>query len=248
MVKERISLTLDSDIVERLDRQLEKEGIDNRSRGVEQFLEDYLAQEAVSTALVLGGGEDSSCLIPINGKPVIDHTIDHLQANGVDDIIVATADPDVEEHVAGRDGVDVMFEDEPLGTGGSLREVGEAIEDTFLVVNGDVLCEVDIGDMYEVHRKEGRIGTVALTTVEDASAYGVIRMKGSQIVGFQEKPEESSSHLVNAGVYLLEPSFLDHIPAEEEQMQVAIETVFEDVAEQGLLNGYVYGGEWREVG
>ncbi|MDY6770078.1 MAG: sugar phosphate nucleotidyltransferase [Candidatus Nanohaloarchaea archaeon] len=247
MVKERISLTLDSDVVERLDRQLEREGIDNRSRGVERFLRDYLAQDAVDTALVLGGGRDSSCLVKLNGTPVIEHALDHLRDAGVERIYVATADPAVRDALDDED-VEILFEEEPRGTGGSLRTVADRVDDTFLVMNGDVLCEVDIEDMYRAHQDGDGIATVALTTVEDASAYGVIRMKGSRIVGFREKPEDSSSHLVNAGVYLLDPSFLDRVPVEQEEREVDIETVFEQVADEGLLNGYVYEGEWKEVG
>ncbi|MFB6265681.1 MAG: sugar phosphate nucleotidyltransferase [Candidatus Nanohaloarchaea archaeon] len=247
MVKERVSLTLDSGVVEKLDRKLEEEGIENRSRGVEQLLEEYLEQDSVPLALILGGGEDSSCLVNINGKPVIEHAISHLEDAGIDDIRIATADTAVETALADRD-VEVVFEDRPLGTGGSLREIEGGVEDTFLVMNGDVLCEVDLGDMHQVHQEAEGIATVALTTVEDASPYGVIRMKGNRIVGFQEKPEEADSHLVNAGVYLLDPEFLERIPPEDEELEVDIESVFEEIAEDGLLNGYVYEGEWREVG
>ncbi|MCJ7479406.1 MAG: sugar phosphate nucleotidyltransferase [Candidatus Nanohaloarchaeota archaeon QJJ-7] len=247
MVKERISLTLDSEVVEKLDRKLEDEGVENRSQGVERFLEDYLKQESVSTAVVLGGGRDSSCLIPLNGKPVIDHTLDLLEEAGADKIVVNTADPEVREHLKGED-IEVFFEDEPLGTAGSLRELEDDIEDSFLVMNGDVLCEVDIEDMLQAHRDGEGIATVALTTVKDASPYGVIRMKGDRIVGFQEKPEEAASHLVNAGAYLLDPEFLKRIPSKEEKREVDIETLFETLANEGRLNGYVYEGEWREVG
>ncbi len=246
MVKERISLTLDSEVVDKLDRRLERDGIDNRSRGVEKILQEALEREAVSTAVVLGGGVDSSCLIPVNGKPVIQHAIDHLRDAGVENIFVPTADPAVRDEVDDR--AEILMEEEPRGTGGSLRDVADAVDDTFLVMNGDVLCHGDIGDMYQVHREGGGIATVALTTVDETSQYGVIRMKGNQIVGFEEKPEESTSHLVNAGVYLIEPAFLDRIPSVEEEPEVDIESIFEDVAEEGLLNGYVYEGEWRDVG
>ncbi len=247
MVKERISLTLDSEVVEQLDERLEAEGIDNRSRGVERFLRDYLQQDAVDTALVLGGGEDSACLININGKPVIEHTLEHLRDSGISNIFVATADPAVRDRLETHD-VEVVFEDDPLGTAGSLREIADAIDDTVAVMNGDVVCEVDFEDMYQAHRDGDGIATLALTTVKDASGYGVIRMKGNRVVGFKEKPDESSSHLVNAGVYLLGPEFLDRIPPEEEQQEVDIEAVFETLAAEEQLNGYVYDGEWKEVG
>ncbi|MDY6766001.1 MAG: sugar phosphate nucleotidyltransferase [Candidatus Nanohaloarchaea archaeon] len=247
MVKERISLTLDSEVVEQLDQRLEKEGIDNRSRGVEEFLQDYLADDTATTAVLLGGDRDSSCLIELNGTPVIRHALDHLREAGIEDIYITTADPDVRDWAQDED-VTVVFEEEPQGTGGSLRTVAGSVEDAVLVMNGDVLCEVDLADMYQAHQDGDGIATVALTTVTDASAYGVIQMKGNRIVGFEEKPDESSSHLVNAGVYLLDPAFLDRIPDAAEQDVVNLETLFEQIAGEGQLNGYVYEGEWKEVG
>ncbi len=249
MVKERVSLTLDRDVIDRVDRRLEREGIDNRSQGIEQILRDHLARESVSTAVVLGGGPDSDCLIPINGRPVIAYALDHLEEAGVDRVIVATGDPAVAEAVDdGREfALEVLIEEEPLGTAGALREVGRP-DDTFLVMNGDVLCEVDIGDMRKAHDAGDGLATMALTTVSDAADYGVVRMKGNRIVGFTEKPDESFSHLINAGIYLVEPAFLDRIPPRDEQVAVDIEALFEDLARDGQLTGYVYDGEWRDVG
>lgn len=249
MVKERISLTLDRGVVEQMDARLDREGISNRSKGIEQVLRDYLARTAVTTAVVLGGGPDSDCLIPINGRPVIAYALDHLEEAGVERVIVATGDPAVQEAVDDDRDFDLEFlvEDEPLGTAGGLREL-ERPEDTFVVMNGDVLCGVDLGDMKQAHDAGEGLATMALTTVENAADYGVVRLKGSRIVGFTEKPDESFSHLINAGIYLLEPAFIDRIPPKEEQRAVDIETLFEDLARDSDLAGYVYDGEWRDVG
>lgn len=246
MVKERISLTLDEDIVERIDRKLERMGISNRSRGIEMLLEEYLKADAVTRAVVLAGGEDADCLITINGKPVIDHILRSLADAGVETAYIATGIDGIRSEIGEHDiQIEVVQEADPQGTAGALRQVRGAVDDTFLVVNGDVLCDVDLQDMKRAHEENDGLATIALTTVQDASAYGVIRMKGDQVVGFTEKPDESFSHLINAGIYLLEPAFLDRIP---EKGAVAIETIFEDLAAENQLHGYVYDGEWREVG
>lgn len=244
MAKERISLTLDADLVERLDRRIAREGISNRSKGVESFLEEYLGRAAVRTAVILGGGTESSCLVKINGEAVIERNIALLEDHGVETILVPTADSQVRERLDGRDTVDVMFEEEPRGTAGSLRDIGP-VEDTILVMNGDVVCDIDLEDMLSSHREEGRTATVALTTAEETGSYGVIRMKGSTVTEFREKPEDSRSHLVNAGVYLLEPEFIERVP---DKTRVDIEPLFASLAEDGELNGYVYDGEWSEIG
>ncbi|MFB6077222.1 MAG: NDP-sugar synthase, partial [Candidatus Nanohaloarchaea archaeon] len=92
------------------------------------------------------------------------------------------------------------------------------------------------------------IATMALTTATDTADYGVVRMKGDRIVGFTEKPDTATSHLINAGIYLVDPAVIDRVPPREETTQVDIETIFEDLAGDGQLNGYVFEGEWREVG
>lgn len=250
MVKERISLTLDQDVVDRIDRKLEEQGISNRSRGIEQLLKEYLQRDAVTDAVILAGGEDPNALITINGRPVLDHILDHLESEGVENVYIAAGSTAVEDGVdMDRDiAVSVHVERSPHGTAGALRQVRDRLRDTFLVMNGDVLCEIDIQDMKQVHDDTDAQATVGLTTVKDSTDYGVIRMKGNQVVGFEEKPDESFSHLINAGIYLLEPSFLDRVPSAEDQQVVQIESIFEQLAGEGQLNGYVYEGEWREVG
>ncbi len=250
MVKDRISLTLDRDVVDRIDRKLEQKGITNRSQGIEQLLEEYLQRDAVTDTVILAGGEEPNALIPINGRPVLDHILDHLEDEGVENAYIAAGSTAVEDAIDDdRDiNISVHVEQSPHGTAGALRQFSDQLTDTFLVMNGDVLCAVDIQDMKQVHESADAQATMALTTVENSTDYGVIRMKGNQVVGFEEKPDESFSHLINAGIYLFEPSFLNRVPGETDQQVVQIESIFEQLAGDGQLNGYVYDGEWREVG
>ncbi|MFB6077223.1 MAG: NTP transferase domain-containing protein, partial [Candidatus Nanohaloarchaea archaeon] len=141
MAKERISLTLDGDLVDRVDRWAAEHDAGNRSAGIESLLRAALKQEQVGTAVVLGGGPDSDCRIPINGRPVIEHVLDHLVDGGVGTVYVATGDHDLPDIVDDRE-IDVEFvlEEEPLGTAGALREIPRP-DEPFLVVNGDVLCQ-----------------------------------------------------------------------------------------------------------
>ncbi|MFW5949979.1 MAG: sugar phosphate nucleotidyltransferase [archaeon] len=244
MTKQRISLTLDEDLVERLDRRIEEAGIENRSRGVETFLRDYLRQQDVSTAVVLGGGTDHSCLLEIDGDPLIDHTISFLESEGIERIYVTTAAAAVRDYLASHaPDVVVLYEDEPMGTAGSLDRVDVADGETFLVMNGDVRCDLDVADMLRTHRDADALATIALTTAGETAEYGVVQMKGNRIVGFTEKPAESDSHLINAGVYLLDAAFLERVPSG----RAWLATVFERLAEEDELAGYVYEGEWLEV-
>lgn len=258
MTKQRVSLTLEEQLVDQIDQKVASGAFNNRSQAIQQFLEDHLNRESVSTALILCGGpkEDAECMIRLNGKPVLEHTIEHLADHGVETIILLVGQQHeaITEHIGNGSqyGIEIQYvtEDEPLGTAGGLRRLQDQLTETFLLVNGDVLCRADLQDMAQNHRQSGALATMALTTVQDTSPYGVVRLKGNSIIGFKEKPETGAapSRLINAGMYLLEPEVIDMLPTEDEAKQVDVEDLFEQLAEQQQLKGYVYDGEWHDLG
>lgn len=255
MSKKRISLTLDENLVNHIDRKVEAGRYANRSQAIEQFLEEQLSQEDVSTAIVLCGGRENppECTIKVNSKPLIHHIITHLEDSGVTRIILASGqNRDVIEQNLDSYTADIEFleEDAPLGTAGGLRLLKDRLNDTFLLINGDVLCRVDLHDMAKTHRQGDMLATMALTTVQDPSPYGVVRLKGSRITGFKQNPsrEQVSSNLINAGVYLLEPDVIDLLPSKQERQKIDVEDLFEQLAGRQNLQGYVYDGEWHDLG
>jgi len=258
MTKQRVSLTLEEGLVDQIDQKVETGAFNNRSQAIQEYLKEHLSRESVSTALVLCGGaqDDLECMITLNGKPVLEHTIDHLIDSGVETIILLVSDQhdQITDHFGNGSGynasIEYLTEDEPLGTAGGLRQLRDRLSETFLLVNGDVLCRADLQDMARTHRESEALATMALTTVQDTSPYGVVRLKGNSIIGFTEKPETGAapSRLINAGMYLLEPEVIDLLPTEDEQQQVDVEDLFEQLAEQQQLKGYVYDGEWHDLG
>jgi NDP-sugar pyrophosphorylase family protein len=258
MAKQRVSVTLEEDLVERIDRKVETGSYTNRSQAIETFLTDHLQQEQVATAVILCGGaeNDPECMIHVNGKPVLQHTIEHLEDSGVDRVILAVGSghESITEHFGKGDEydltIDYVTEEEPLGTAGCLRRVRDMLTDSFLLINGDVLCRVDIDDMATTHREDDVLTTMALTTVQDISPYGVVRLKGDRIIGFTQKPDQADapSNLINAGVYLMEPEVIDMLPSEDEKKRVNVEELFDRLAASDDLKGYVYEGNWQDLG
>jgi mannose-1-phosphate guanylyltransferase len=191
-------------------------------------------------------------LIPIVDTPMVEYIISSLPEE-VTSVIMAVSymqealeryfsetEHDVQVHV--------VNEEEPLGTGGAIKNVESYLEDTFLVFNGDVIASLDIERLLAFHRSTKGIGTIALWKVEDPSRYGVVDLDaGSRILKFLEKVprEEAPSDLINAGVYVLEPAILDHM---EPGKRTSIEReVFPKVIEKGLY-GHHFTGHWVDAG
>ncbi|MBI0582840.1 MAG: NDP-sugar synthase [Methanomassiliicoccus sp.] len=212
-------------------------------------------------ALILAGGLGTRLrpltyylpkpLVPLLGKPLVRHIIDPLPAE-VDTVILAVSymKDALEEyfrtHDVGRK-VILVNEDQPLGTGGAIKNVSRYLDGTFIAFNGDVVCSIDLKDMLRFHRSHGGIGTMSLWQVEDPSAFGVVGRDGrGRITAFQEKPrkEEAISRAINAGVYIFEREILDHIPDGVVSME---RQVFPNVLDRGL-HGYEFKGYWVDCG
>ncbi len=190
-------------------------------------------------------------LLPLANVPMLERLVRELPA-AFDTVLLAVnyrAD-DIALHFgkidAGRR-VIVVPEAEPLGTGGAMRNCRDHVTGTAAVFNGDVVSSLDLTAMLAQHRATGARGTLALWEVADPSRYGVVELRGSEILQFQEKPTPGTelSRLINAGTYLLEPEVLDLIPAGR---KVSVEReIFPVVAGDGLY-GFPFDGYWVDAG
>lgn len=164
-------------------------------------------------------------LLPVYNRPHIAHVFDLLMTHGVREAVLltsylaATFDYLVEEAAGRGMDLEVSQEREPLGTAGALRNAEAFVRDeTFLVVNGDVLTDADVGGLVDFHLTKGAEATILLTPVDDPSIYGVVPTDPEgRVTAFVEKPPpgEAPTNLINAGIYVLEPSVLDRIPPGE---------------------------------
>lgn len=186
-------------------------------------------------ALILAGGLGTRLrpltftrpkhLLPIANRAHIEHVFELLQRHGVHDVVLLTSylAETFGEAAAGAKAlglrVEVTQERVPLGTAGALKNAEAHVGDeTFLAFNGDVLTDVDLGALLEWHASRAAEATFLLTPVEDPSAYGVVPTDPrGRVAGFIEKPppQEAPTNLINAGVYVFEPSVLSRIPKDE---------------------------------
>jgi mannose-1-phosphate guanylyltransferase len=164
-------------------------------------------------------------MLPIVHRPMIEHVVGHLARYGVSQVVLslgyqpdafAAAYPD--SCCAGAELV-YAVEPEPLDTAGAIRFAARhaGIDDRFLVVNGDVLTDLDVSALVAFHAGRPADATIFLHPVEDPSRYGVVPTDGDgRVLAFVEKPprDAAPTNLINAGIYVLEPSVLDDIPGD----------------------------------
>jgi NDP-sugar pyrophosphorylase family protein len=220
-------------------------------------------------ALILAGGKGTRLrpltvympkpIVPVMNRPFLLYQIEALRRAGIDDITLSLSyQPDKIEQLLG-DGSEygvrlrLLVEPNPLGTAGAFRFASYELNDTTVVLNGDILTNADIGKIIEFHRSSGAEATITLTPVEDPWNFGLVETESdARVRKFIEKPKQDASaskiNNINAGIYVLEPSVRDLIPKNENR---SFEYhVFPDLLEKKLpFYAYKLEGEyWRDLG
>ena len=220
-------------------------------------------------------------MLPVVDRTMLEHVVGGLGRHGVDEVVLSLGYKEDVFREAFPDGecagvaLRYAVEPEPLDTAGAVRFAAEAagIDETFIVVNGDVFTDLDVREVWDRHHEVGAEGTIALTPVDDPSRYGVVPTDpDGKVLGFVEKPprETAPTNWINAGTYVLEPSVLARIDsgrkvsieretfpaivADGELWAVQSEAYWVDAGtpetylqvQLDLIDG-VRGGEWNDV-
>ena len=166
-------------------------------------------------------------MAPVAGKPVLQHIFDLLARADVEEVhanvhYLADAILGLYGEETRVDGAKILFtrEEQLTGTAGGVKRLASAgvFDETFVVIMGDALTDVDVPELVAFHKTKGALATLALKQVEDTSAYGVAELDADKnILRFQEKPKtrEAASNLANTGIYIFEPEILDYVPDSE---------------------------------
>jgi dTDP-glucose pyrophosphorylase len=189
-------------------------------------------------------------MLEVGGKPMLQHIIEKAKADGFQNFVISLhyLGHMVEEHFG--DGnkygvrIDYLREDAPLGTAGCLSLLPEIPELPFVVTNGDVLTDIQYNEFLDFHCRHEASATMAVRHHEIQNQFGVVRTKGVEIEGFEEKPVYRSH--INAGIYVLEPHALKNL---EYQQHCDMPTLFERVKKNaGRTIVYPMHEPWLDVG
>jgi dTDP-glucose pyrophosphorylase len=177
------------------------------------------AHEQRAVAMVMAGGRGNRLgeltlttpkpLIEVGGKPILEHVLDRLEAAGIDKIFISThyLAEQIEAYTGQRKGtadIELIHEDEPLGTAGSISKIAHRLDRPLLLLNGDIITHVDLSSMLTFHEKKDHSATLAVKRYDVDIPFGVIRhTDDGRFLGIDEKPR--LSHFVSAGLYLINP-------------------------------------------
>ncbi len=257
MRRERITITIRSDVLKKLDTVIDGEKIRNRSNAIETIILDKFGNRILKTAVIfaadsqeitMNGKVTSKILFSLGNKLLIEENIETLKKVGVDTLFISVGKlrEQVEKIIGdGRKfGMKIKYLEQFNGTGGVLRDLEKNLKETFLAANGDILLDkIDLEDMYLFHKKLGGVATLAVATIDDPSKLGNIYVKGNLITDFKEKiaDTEEQSHLVSGGIYIFEPEMVKSVP---EGYQMLENDIFPKLAQQKKIFGYNIGKEW----
>ncbi len=195
-------------------------------------------------------------MVPVVGKPCMEHIVELLALHGFDDIVVTLAFmPQAIRSYFGSGeayGVRIQYsvEESPAGTAGSVKLAEDALDEPFLVISGDALCDIDLAALVAFHREKGADVTIGLKSVDNPLEFGiVVTDEDGRVERFLEKPSWSQvfTDTINTGIYVVEPSVLRHVPAD--QPFDFSKELFPLLLEMGRpLYGFVAGGYWQDIG
>ena len=189
-------------------------------------------------------------MLLVRNKPIIEHIILNAKSEGFYKFIITTYYlGSVIEKYFGKGGklnveIDYIREKKPLGTTGALGLIDSKLNEDFIVTNGDVISDVNYGDVLDFHCKNSSIATMAVRQHELRNPYGVVQIDGEDIIGFEEKPVVRSN--INAGIYALSPKVMDFI---EKGVYFDMPSLFENLRLQKKpIKAYFTHENWMDIG
>lgn len=264
MERERLTITLRKNLLPQIDEIIDGVRIRNRSHAIEYLLLRSL-RPRLSRAFILAGGEGikmrpftyemPKSMLPVHNRPILEYIIDLLRNNEIREItiLIGHLGEKIKNHFSdgARFSVKISYLEEKKaeGTAKPLLKIKKFVKNQpFLVIYGDVLAEINLQEFFDFHQSHSGLASVALSSAAEPSPYGVVKLRGNRILEFEEKPKKNQklSRLVSAGIYILNPKVINHVP--NKAYSTLEEDVLPKLAQGGQLFGWPNDGQWFDVG
>ena len=236
--------------------------VDNEERviGLHSWDEIHSISARSNLMVIMAGGKGTRLqpqtehcpkpLLPVRGKPILEHIIDRAKVEGFNHFVLAVhyLGHMIEKHFGNGEkfGVKIEYlrEESPLGTAGALSLLNPRPDSSFIVTNGDVITGIRYGKLLDFHQHQNAMATMAIRTHEIQNPFGVVETDGIEIIGYEEKPKIYST--INAGVYVIDPRALNFL---KNSIQCDMPTLFELIKkDSGRIVAYPAHEDWVDVG
>lgn len=208
---------------------------------------------------ILAGGEGTRLrpytyntpkpMLMVGGKPILQYVINNLKRAGLKDLVITCGYKHEQISDYFGDGskcgvkIEYCVEKEKLNTAGSILPCRSKISETFAVVMGDHLTNIDMAEMIKSHKKSGAMATIALYHSSLPLEYGVAKTEAGTVTGFTEKP--LLAHLYNTAIYVFEPEILDYIKEREDFAKDVFPRLLKA---KKKINAYAFNDVWFDIG
>lgn len=254
--KERISISINPEILSQLDREVDGINISSRSEAIEKIISNYVS-ERKKCVILAGGNSDNlqigntfAPLTKINNKYLIEDTISKVKKAGYNDIIVI-GDKNILAaifKILGEQNITYIEEKEHKNTAKTLELAKSLLKSTFLFVPCDHYFEIDLKDMEKYHKLNKGLCTLAIYsgTEFEWKKSSIVTMSGNKIVNYVESPKYVDTHLTSLFIGFAEPEMFDFIPSAKISYSLQ-KDVFPELAKKEELYGYLYSGKWKNL-
>jgi len=217
-------------------------------------------------AVVMAGGEGTRLrpltsnqpkpMVPIVGKPCMEHILELLREHEFEDVVITLAflPQAIRSYFGNGESLGLRLgysvEESPLGTAGSVKLASAQLDETVLVISGDALCDIDLTRLVEFHRERDAAVTIGLKSVENPLEFGIVVTDDEgRVERFLEKPSwgQVFSDTINTGIYVIDPEVLKHVPPD--RPYDFSKELFPLLLEMGRpIYGFVCEGYWQDIG
>jgi mannose-1-phosphate guanylyltransferase len=249
MNKQKIAISVDAPLLHTIDGKVDGNIIRSRSQAIEYFLRKGLREEMLSTAVIMLKGEHQAhSLSSFKGKTLLEQQLEFFKKSGFSTVYIVTQHTKLSTMLldaCSRSSLSVeIIESEAKGNAKALASLQEKIKGMFLVMSGDTYNNFDISKMMKKQSTLDPLATMGLMTRAHTLGYGTAILDGDYVVEFAEKPKESSTTIVNAGIYLFKPEIFEMI----ENCDSLERDLFPKLARLKQLVGFFTYGEYEHFG
>lgn len=237
-MQEKISISIDKDILARVDNFVDNNAIKKRSQAFEHIVREYFKGMMIEQLVILGGGEN----VKIDENVVVENTKKLMKFNLKDVYIIGNDEFDSLQKKLGKLNLNVYViqEREPNGTAGALKLVEARISRTFFVIFINIKFDFNASEMVKLHKQNNSIATIGVTLARKNTIPDNIVVEGNRIVSYNK----TKNQFTNAGIYIFEPEIFYYLPKKGSFDK----HVFPRLAAERKLFSYIITENWEYLG